>query len=234
MKLLQELYGRGLINEQRQNELLAEIKKTGKTEEELILENKIISEEALFELKSKFINISLMKLAGKEIPLEVLELISGAAALNYNMVPLFKRCNTVGIGMVYPENISSQNALRFLSRKENFVYEMYLITITDLHDVLKQYKTLKIETTKALEELGEDKKQILTALEQGSVSEKINDEAPVIKMVLVILRHAIEGSASDIHIEPTRERLNIRFRQDGILHLSLFLPLSVRPSIVSH
>src|SRR3989338_6191799 len=52
-------------------------------------------------------------------------------------------------------------------------------------------------------------------------------------MVMVILRHAIEGNASDIHIEPNRERLNIRFRQDGLLHLSLFLPLSVHLSIVS-
>src|SRR3990167_957314 len=58
-------------------------------------------------------------------------------------------------------------------------------------------------------------------------------EAPIIKMVLVILRHAIEGNASDIHIEPGREKLNIRFRQDGVLHLSLFLPLNVHSSIVS-
>jgi type IV pilus assembly protein PilB len=61
----------------------------------------------------------------------------------------------------------------------------------------------------------------------------VADEAPIIKMVMVILRHAIEGNASDIHIEPNREKLNIRFRQDGILHLSLFLPLSVHLSIVS-
>ena len=233
MKLIQELYGNGIISDQKMNQLVADMKSRGKTEEEIIFENKIISENALFELKSKFVNVPLIKLEKKEVPQEVLELISGAAALNYKMVPLFKKGNTVGIGMVYPEDIASQNALRFLSRKENFVYEIHLITFSDLNNILKQYKTLEIETKKALEELKEDNKEGADSLEQDQSTLKITEEAPVIKMVLVILRHAIEGGASDIHIEPNRERLNIRFRQDGVLHLSLFLPLSVHPSIVS-
>ena len=233
MKLIQELYGKGIISEEKMQALVSDREKTGKTEEELILENNIISESALFELKSKLLQVPLAKLDQKEIPLDILELISGAAAMNYKMVPLFKKGDVVGLGMVYPESISSQNALRFLSRKENFTYETYLITFSDLHNILKQYKTLHIETKKALEEINKEKGEILHALEGGSTVQKITDEAPVIKMVLVILRHAIEGNASDIHIEPTRDKLNIRFRQDGILHLSLFLPLSVHPSIVS-
>ena len=237
MKLIQELYGNGIINEEKQVGLIAAVKKTGKTEEEIILENKIVSEVALFELKSKIIKVPLAKLDQKEIPMDVLELISGAAAQNYKMVPLFKKDNVIGMGMVYPENASSQDALRFLSHRGNFVYDINLITFSDLETVLKQYQNLKLETKKALEELGQDpdadKKDMLDSLEQGAVSARIIDEAPVIKMVLVILRHAIEGNASDIHIEPNRERLNVRFRQDGILHLSLFLPLSVHPSIVS-
>ena len=61
----------------------------------------------------------------------------------------------------------------------------------------------------------------------------MEEEAPIIKMVLVILRHAIEGDASDIHIEPGRDKLTIRFRLNGVLHSSLFLPLKVHPSIIA-
>ena len=233
MKIIQELYGNGIISDQKKNELVAILNKSIKTEEEIILENNIVSEVVLFELKSKLINVPLAKIDQKGIPQEALELISGAAASNYKMVPLFKKDKVIGVGMVYPEDIASRNALQFLSRKENFVCEIYLITFSDLHTILKQYKTLEIETKKALEEITEDKKEVLTTLDQSSVGTKFADEAPVIKMVLVILRHAIEGNASDIHIEPNRDRLNIRFRQDGILHLSLFLPLSVHLSIVS-
>ncbi len=233
MKLLDELYGNGLINEDRKNELVAQIKKTGKTEEDVILENNIVSEVALFELKSKLVNIPLMRVKDKEIPQDVLGLMSYEAALNYKMVPLFRKGNVVGVGMVYPENISSQNALRFLSRREHFTYDIYLVTFSDLSNALKQHKSLKVETKQALQELGEEKKEILTEIEKSPDLLEITDQAPVIKMVLVILRHAIEGNASDIHIEPSRERLNVRFRQDGVLHLSLFLPLSVHASIVS-
>jgi type IV pilus assembly protein PilB len=127
----------------------------------------------------------------------------------------------------------AQNALRFFSQKENFTYEIYLITFSDLENVLKQHSNLKRETKKALEQLSKEKSDILIALTQGSSPTKMTEDAPIVKMVLVILRHAIEGNASDIHIEPTKEKLNVRFRQDGVLHLSLFLPLNVHLAIVS-
>ncbi len=233
MKLIQELYKTNTINEQKKNELQLEIEKTNKTEEEVILKNKIIDENSLFELKSKVIKIPLLKPTTEQIPLDVLELISEEAAINYKMVPLFKKNNVIGIGMIYPENALAQNALRFLGREKEFTYETYLITFSDLDNILKQHGNLKRETKRALEQLSKEKSEILIALAQGSNSIKISEEAPIIKMVLVILRHAIEGNASDIHIEPAREKLNIRFRQDGILYLSLFLPLNVHLAIVS-
>ncbi|OGZ63772.1 MAG: hypothetical protein A3A98_00575 [Candidatus Staskawiczbacteria bacterium RIFCSPLOWO2_01_FULL_40_39] len=233
MKIIQELYGEGVINESRKNELQNELKKTDKTEEEIILQNKIIDEDSLFKLKSKVIKTPLVHPNAEGVPLDVLELISEEAAINYKMIPLFRKGNVIGIGMVYPENILAQNALRFLSQKENFTYEINLITFSDLNKILKQHRTLKGETKKALVELGKDKNEILAEANRNASPVNITDEAPIIKMVLVILNHAIEGNASDIHIEPAREKLNVRFRQDGILHLSLFLPISVHLSIVA-
>src|SRR3989344_4680958 len=234
MKLIQELYGNGLISEEKKSELESQIARTGVTEEEIILKNKIVEEDFLFKLKSKILKKPLLKPKAEEISLDALELISEEAAINYKMIPLFKKGNSVGIGMVYPENILAQNALRFLSHKENFIYEIYLINFSDFNNILKQHKTLKRETKKALTQLDKEKEEDIGRLpQQDAISLKMIDDAPIIKMVLVILRHAIEGNASDIHIEPNREKLNIRFRQDGVLHLSLFLPLSVHPSIVA-
>ncbi|MEK7562690.1 MAG: GspE/PulE family protein [Patescibacteria group bacterium] len=234
MKLLQELFANAIINEKRKDELEQEIKITGKTEEELILEKKIYPENALFDLKGKILKFPRRKVEAEKVPLEVLELIPEEAATNYKMAPLGKRENIVEIGMVYPEDASAHNALRFLARQQNFTYEVYLITFTDLNNLLKQHRTLKSETKKALEELNKEKKDILVG-EAGSLGlgRIMTEDAPIIKMVMVILRHAIEGNASDIHIEPSREKLTVRFRQDGILHPSLFLPLSVHPSVAA-
>ena len=233
MKLIQKLFEEGKIDEKKKRELEAEVEKSGKPEEEVILGNKIVPEDVLFNLKSNVIKVPLLKPNPEEVPLEILELISEEAAVNYKMIPLFKKGNVVGVGMVYPEDISAQNALRFLSQKGNFTYDIYLIAFSDLNNILKQHRNLKSETKRALSEFSREKSELLTALSKGSSSVETANEAPIIKMVLVILRHAIEGNASDIHVEPGREKLNVRFRQDGVLHLSLFLPLNVHSSIVS-
>src|SRR3989344_5999278 len=231
MKLIQELLKQQLITQDKVTDLESKFKHSGSTEEEVILKEKIIPEEDLFKLKAKLLNLPFFKVnKDEEIPLDVLELVSEEAAVNYKMISLFKKGNTIGIGMVYPENISAQNALRFLSNKGSFNYEVNVITLDDLNHVLKQYSALKRETKRALTEFSKEKSEILVALAQGSSSVDVSGEAPIIKMVLVILRHAIEGNASDIHIEPGREKLNVRFRQDGVLHLSLFLPLNVHSS----
>jgi len=233
MKLLQELFGNGLLSERNKNELQKELEKTGKTEEQLILEKEIISEQVLFELKSKISKIPLRKVKADEVPLDILKLIPEEAAINYKMVALSKNGNVFEIGMVYPEDVVAQNALRFLSRQENFKYEIFLVTFSDLNNLLKQYRTLKSETNRALNELQQEKKEILDALGETKSSKIMAEEAPIIKMVLVILKHAVEGDASDIHIEPGKDKLTVRFRQDGILHPSLFLPLSVHLAIVA-
>jgi type IV pilus assembly protein PilB len=62
---------------------------------------------------------------------------------------------------------------------------------------------------------------------------KIVEDAPVIKIVVVILRNAIEGNASDIHIEFTGEKVKVRFRVDGILHTTIILPPNVFSGIVA-
>ena len=234
MNLIQELLKQQLVSKEKSAELENKVEKSGDTQEEVILKEKIMPEDDLFNLKAKVLNLPFFKInKDQEIPLDILELISEEAVVNYKMIPLFKKGNAIGVGMVYPEDISAQNALRFLSNKGSFSYNVHVITLNDLNDVLKQYSALKRETKRALTEFSKEKSEILVALAQGSTSVDVSGEAPIIRMVLVILRHAIEGNASDIHIEPGREKLNVRFRQDGVLHLSLFLPLNVHSSIVS-
>jgi type IV pilus assembly protein PilB len=164
-------------------------------------------------------------------------LIPEEASVNYKMASIARPEgspeNFVQIGMVNPEDIAAQNALRFLANQENFTYQIYLITPSNLAEILKQRKNIAAETKKALEELGRGPEKKLNAIERALPAEAITEEAPIIKMVLVILRHAIEGNASDIHIEPGREQLNVRFRMNGVLYPSLSLPLKVHPSVVA-
>ncbi|MDO8470438.1 MAG: GspE/PulE family protein [bacterium] len=232
MNLLQSLQKRKLIEKEVAAQIEQEARMSGKRVEELLLEKKAIDEPSLFALKAEELGILLKQVEAGEIPLQVLELVPEDSAKFYRMIPLSKTENMLEVGMVYPEDLKAQEALKFLSRQGDFSYQAVLITQSSFENLMKQYRNLRQEVTQALEELEEEiktKKTQPLAQDVGHIVE----EAPVIKMVAVILRTAVEGGASDIHIEPTRKNLRVRYRLLGELHPSLILPLRVHPAIIA-
>ena len=235
MILLKELVKKGILKEEKANSLRDEIKESGRREEEIILKSKIISEEALFSLKSKILKIPIAEVETKNILLSVLRLIPEETIKHYQIIFLSKKGNFLKVGMPYPEDLKAQEALKFLAQKNGFNYKIYIILPSVFNSILKQYRNLKGEVDLALEELEEglEQKETKERLEDQAKFEKIAGEAPITKIVAVILKHATEGLASDIHIEPTREELRVRFRLLGVLHSSIRLPLKVHLAVVA-
>jgi len=234
MTLLQQLVKKGVIDKEKASSLEFEIKETGRREEEVILERRLCDENFLFALKSENLKIPLKEVLASEVSLETLKMIPEETAKNYYMIPLSKKEKVLEVGMVYPEDLKAQEALKFLARRQNFTFQVFLITLATFSELLRQYRTLKREVGKALEELEvEMKEEIRVRPRTAAEFERLAEEAPITKIVAVILRHAVEGHASDIHIEPVREKLRVRFRLLGILHSSIFLPLRVLPAVVA-
>jgi len=199
----------------------------------------ITNEIKLAQERAKTLGVPLADLAGKLISPQILREVTEEAATFYQFVPMEKKGRLLEVGMLNPDDLKSQEAVRFIAQNRNFEPKIFLITDSDFKNVLKQYRTLKEEVDTALSELekelsvkdepqGEDRK-----LKAEAALERVMAEAPITKIVAVILRHANEGRASDIHIEPTEERLRIRFRVDGVLYTSLLLPRAVHPAVVS-
>lgn len=234
--LIQQLTQKGLLEKNQASSLEFEVKNSGKKEEEVILEKKIVSESVLFSLKSENLGIPLSEeIAPEDISLKVLEMIPEESARYYKMIPFARRDDAIDVGMVYPEDTRAQEALKFLSRQGRFSPRVFLITPSVFANLLKQYRTLKGEVKKALDELESELKVDKSkerAVDAGDL-EKLVEEAPISKVVAVILKHAVEGGASDIHIEPVRDKLRVRFRLDGILHSSIILPLKIHPAVVA-
>ena len=235
MSLIKHLIKKKLLEKSRATTLEYEIKSSNKKEEEILLERKIVSEDFLFGLKSEMLKVPLKTISPDDVLLKNLEIIPEDSAKYYNMIPLSRKDNHLEIGMVYPDDLKAREALEFLARQNRFTYNVFLITISNFNEILKKYRTLKKEVTIALEELETEMEEEQKGQKAGPKTEfeRIVEEAPISKVVAVILRHAVDGNASDIHIEPTREKIRVRFRLDGILHSSLFLPLKVLPAIVA-
>lgn len=230
MTFIQQLQKKGVIDKTQATALEYEIKTSESKEEEIILKNKIVTEDFLFGLKSENLKIPLKTVSAEDVKLKVLETIPEESAKYYRMIPLTIDDNRLEIGMVYPEDLKAREALEFLARQNKFTYKVFLITISNFNNLLKKYRNLKKEVTRALEELESELGDEEIEMKAEQV-ERVAEEAPISKVVAVILRHAVDGNASDIHIEPGREKLRVRFRLDGILHSSIFLPMKILPAI---
>jgi len=196
-----------------------------------------ISEDVILAAKGEVLGIPTKRIKEMgRVPFDILKFIPEESARHYQMIPIGLDDKILDVGMVNPDNTEANEALRFIGAKLGFKQKIYLITLSDLDAILKEYKGLGGETVKVLGELesvlAEQKMEIPEEFFKG-VEGKLVEEAPVTKMVAVILRHAVEGRASDIHIEPTRDKLRVRFRLDGVLYTSLMLPLGVHEAIVS-
>lgn len=233
MSILQSLVRKHLIDEAKASLIEKESLSTGKSPEELVLSQKLIDEALLFSVKSEELGIPLRQLNPKDVSLAVLQIIPEDSARYYKLVPIAKKDNTLEIGMVYPEDIRAQEALKFLARQGSFSYRVSLISLGAFDAFMRQYRAGKGDVGKALEELGKVIQEE-TAAKKGAIKfGRVVEDAPVTKMVAVILRNAVEGNASDIHIESTKEHLRVRFRFLGELHSSLMLPLEVHQAVVA-
>lgn len=216
----------------------SEVKKEAR-EKRLTLEDVLyahgISETDVAEAKSALAGFPAKYLQGIQVPFDALRDIPEESARHYRMIPLGRHEGYLDIGMLAPEDIASQEAVKFVSARANLPVRVFIVTPTDFQNVLSEYRNLSGEVTRALGEF--EKKyvppeEVGLSFKQGEQT-KIVEEAPITKMMGVILRHAVEGRASDIHIEPGREKLRVRFRVDGVLHTSLLLPLDVHPALVT-
>ncbi len=199
-----------------------------------------ISEDIITQKKSEFYKVPYQKVNSEDVKYDTLKFISEDSARHYKLVPIAFSENVLSIGITEPENIEGMNALQFISANLSIPFKIFLISYSDFIAVIENYKALSKEVDIAVEDLNleiEDAKKstIKENLydKQDKKEIKIVEDAPIIKIVAVIISHAVEGGASDIHIENVGKSINVRYRVDGILHRTLTLPINTFDGIIA-
>ncbi|PIT91155.1 hypothetical protein COU17_02015, partial [Candidatus Kaiserbacteria bacterium CG10_big_fil_rev_8_21_14_0_10_49_17] len=189
-----------------------------------------------------------------KIPFEILRFIPEESAMHYRLVPLGVTEGVLEIGMLDPDDIRGIDALNFIARTSGMPFKIYQITQEDFDAVLAMYRGLGGEVEQAVTELESEAKMQKNKpqeaagtgetapldLEDPSIGKgkgggmaKIHEDAPTIKIVSTILRYAVDGKASDVHIEPQPTGVRVRYRVDGELHTSVVLPLNTHRALVA-
>lgn len=183
--------------------------------------------------------IPIKDLKGKKVPFDVLKHIPEDSASFYKLVPLGVVDGTLEVGMLNPDDVTARDALQFIMTANRMPYRIFSVSEEDFAEIIKSYQGLKSEVTKALGELDTEiqdaKKEKDKLVKKDAENPELGlvEDAPVTKIVAVILQHATSGGASDIHIEPTSDNVKVRFRVDGSLYTSLILPTPVLDAVVA-
>ena len=237
--LLNKLLTQGLITNPQYHEILAKKQASNYSIEKIILDDQIVEEEEFARIKGEVLNVSYIDLRNIPMEREWLRILPQDLAITYKMIVFAVKDNQLEVGLVDPTNFQALEAIEYLARKSNYKVKYYIISKDSYQWALKKYETLKQEVG---EVLGEAEEKFLSKSKtakgkkleasEGDLDEMIKS-APVSKIVSVIIRHAVEGQSSDIHIEPIGDASRVRYRIDGILHTTITLPDYVHSAIIT-
>ncbi len=245
MSFLDELVKQGIVSKDRISEIKNRADERFSGDIEGVLIESGISEEKLLEIKGGYLNIPIKKVNKEEVSFDSLKYISEDSALHYYFAPIRLVDGVLEVGIVNGEDTQAMDALQFISSKIGIPFKIFLISKSDYKSIMESYKGIGSQVGQALDEIDQSDNSIdMKSLSEDNLNKeikntklgeetKITEDAPVVKIVAVILRNALEGNASDIHIEFTGDKVKVRFRVDGALHTSIILPPNIFSEIIA-
>ncbi|MFA7300915.1 MAG: GspE/PulE family protein [Candidatus Shapirobacteria bacterium] len=204
---------------------------SGQSEEEIILQKRLLNDLDFVKVKAEFLRIPFVDLNEIGFAPEALALVPQSVAEKYKVVPyqMDPKDKSLWVAMSNPLDLET---VEFLEKKTSLKIKTAMAEVKQIDSFIREKyereKGITSEVTKALDEQKADTFKI-----EGSERQKVSAEAPIAKIVSTILEYAVKSRASDIHIEPLEENVRIRYRIDGILQEKYILPRNVLDAVVS-
>ncbi len=197
-----------------------------------------VRDDEITQVLSRQYGVPSINLKYYEVESSVIKLIPQETAVRYQVVPLSRVGATLTIAMTDPTNVFAMDDIKFMT---GFTVEPVVASETDINDAIQKFygdvssvdelskvmKDLSAEEAADLEIASEEEELDAASLERAA------EEAPIIKLVNLILTDAVKRGASDIHVEPYEKELRVRLRIDGILQNVMSPPLKLKDAITS-
>jgi type IV pilus assembly protein PilB len=197
-----------------------------------------VRDDEITQVLSRQYGVPSINLKYYEVEPAVIKLIPQETAVRYQVVPLSRVGATLTIAMTDPTNVFAMDDIKFMT---GFNVEPVVASESDINDAIQKFygdvssgeelskvmKDLSADDDAALEISAEEDEMDAASLERAA------EEAPIIKLVNLILTDAVKRGASDIHVEPYEKELRVRLRIDGILQNVMSPPLKLKDAITS-
>jgi type IV pilus assembly protein PilB len=191
------------------------------------------TEKQLLKVNADLIGVNYIDLSEYQVPKDLYDIFPLTVMKRYLFIPFAKDNNIISIATVDPSNYNTLQALKFISQEKRLKFELFLASESDINKLLNDSETLNNAVSEDIQEFKEKSEQAQKLPDISDISRENLNTAPIIKIVSVIIKNAVTGGASDIHIEGSDESVRVRFRVDGVLHTSLILPREVYSAVVA-
>jgi type IV pilus assembly protein PilB len=195
--------------------------------QDIVTKSRVIDEKALAQAFADYAHIPFIELDPKDIPREVLTKIPERIARQYNAI-LFRldEDGTAHLAMDDPDDVQ---AVSFIQKEVGENTKLYLATHENILACLQDYRgDVTQELSKVIDIQPEGQ-----AANQPVAAEDVAEDSPIAQTINLLLEYAIRSNASDIHIEPREEYVQIRYRIDGVLKEVNRLPANVLGALIS-
>ena len=237
VKLGEMLIKAGLLTPQKLEEVL-EYQKTHGGKLGLNLINLgIVKEVEITRVLSQQYGVPSISLAEVKIDDTVVKLIPSEVAQKYLIMPVKRAGATLTIAMVDPTNVFAMDDIKFMT---GYNVEPVVASEMSIKEAIDRYygSIHALELKKVMDEMAQEEDQNLELMDEEedvdlAKLEASTEEAPVVRLVNLILTDSIKRGASDIHIEPYEKDFRVRFRIDGVLYEIMQPPMKLRDAITS-
>ncbi len=229
----------GLLTQEQLNRALVEQKGSPDKLGSILTRLGFLNEEQLIGFLSRQYGVPSITLSQLDIDLEVLKLVPGAIAKKYEVLPVRKMGNSLALAMADPTNVFALDDIAFMTNLQVLPLVASQTAIKKAID--RNYESKTEAITSVMQDISADLQQNVEVIEGGEEIGKVDvfelkesaDEAPVVKLVNMVLVDAIQKGASDIHFESYEKVFRVRFRLDGVLHEMLSPPKRLDSAILS-
>ena len=227
----------GLISEEQLQEALVSQREHGGRLGTNLISLGHIKDHTLVDFLSQHFGVPSVDLGQIEIDERVIQIIPADVARKYTILPVSKAGAKVTIAMIDPTNVFAMDDIKFMT---GYDVEPVVSSEPSLRAAIDKYygSTHAVELKKVMDDLEDEVIDDLEVLEDEEdmdldALEESAEDAPVVRLVNIILTDAIKRSASDIHIEPYEKEYRVRYRIDGILYEMMNPPLKLKEAITS-
>ena len=217
----------GIVNDSQLDDLKTLAKRSKQSLQETVIDQKVVSDEKLTKMIGELIDVPFVRIEPKDILDDVLKKIPEHIARQYNVV-LFaiNEDGSLSLAMEDPDDVQ---ALNFIQKEIGYNTKVFLATKSNILDCLENYRG---DMNDELDEVISVQKDA-SAEDQNVSQDDFAENSPIAQTVNLLLEYAIKSNASDIHIEPREDYVQIRYRIDGVLKEVNKLPRNVHGALVS-